>query len=154
MILTELIIFIINYCEYKNVNILGIWMRFNEMLLSVDEIGDKIADSIINYFSIQVNKDLVTRLIAYGLQFTVSDIEKKSNKLDNLNFVISGTFVKYSRNEIKNMIELNGGKNLSALSQKTNYLIAGDNFGVKKKEKAISFNIPVISESDLETMLK
>lgn len=124
-----------------------------EELLAVNEIGDKIATSLISFFKIQKNIAIIQRLVNYGLVFENIDIEKKSNKLTNLSFVISGTF-SLSRDDLRGFIESHGGKNVSALSAKTNYLIIGDNPGEKKKEKASQLNIAMISELDLKKMLE
>ena len=122
-------------------------------LLEVDEIGNKIATSLLDFFSKTKNSLILNRLVSYGLNFSVQIEDKKSNKLDGLRFVISGTF-SHSRDDLKKIIESNGGKNVNAISKKTNYLIAGDNFGLKKQQLALSFNIPIISESDFFKMIK
>ena len=122
-------------------------------MLLVDEVGDKIADSLISYFNKDKNQIIIDRLVNYGLIFEALEIENTSGKLNNLSFVISGTFSD-SRDYLKNIIQLNGGKNVSALSNKTDYLIAGENAGSKKTEKALSLKIPIISELDFKKMLE
>jgi DNA ligase (NAD+) len=138
---------------FKNIDTL-INASFDEIIF-VDEIGDKIADSIISYFSNKENLKLIERLKTSGLTFheNQSKTESNENKLRDLNFVISGTFTNYSREEIKNEIIINRGKVSSSLSSKTNYLLAGKNIGPKKEIKAIELNIKILSEKDFVKMI-
>ena len=138
---------------FKNIDTL-INASFDEIIF-VNEIGDKIADSIISYFSNKENLKLIERLKTSGLTFheNQSKTESNENKLRDLNFVISGTFTNYSREEIKNEIIINGGKVSSSLSSKTNYLLAGKNIGPKKEIKAIELNIKILSEKDFVKMI-
>ena len=138
---------------FKNIDAL-INASFDEIIF-VDEIGDKIADSIISYFANKENLKLIKRLKTSGLIFheNQSNNESNKNKLRDLNFVISGTFTNYSREEIKNEIIINGGKVSSSLSSKTNYLLAGKNIGPKKEIKAIELNIKILSEKDFVKMI-
>ena len=138
---------------FKNIDAL-INASFDEIIF-VDEIGDKIADSIISYFANKENLKLIKRLKTSGLIFheNQSNNESNKNKLSDLNFVISGTFTNYSREEIKNEIIINGGKVSSSLSSKTNYLLAGKNIGPKKEIKAIELNIKILSEKDFVKMI-
>ena len=124
-------------------------------LLNVEEIGNKIAESIIAFFSNVQNRELILRLKNYGIRFKIDEAAYSpvSNKLKGNSFVVSGVFTKYSRDRIKKIIEENGGKNASSISSKTNYLLAGDNMGPEKKKKAASLNIPVITEDDFLKML-
>jgi len=122
-------------------------------LLQVDEVGEKIADSIITYFSNEDNRSLISRLMNYGLQFNENNERIISKKLSGLIFVISGTF-EVSREYLKKIIDLNGGQYTSSLSRRTNYLVAGQNMGPKKREKALELKIPIISQIDLEKMLE
>ncbi|MCC8170756.1 MAG: NAD-dependent DNA ligase LigA [Parabacteroides sp.] len=126
-----------------------------ETLVETDEIGDRIARSIIDYFADEKNRELVTRLESYGLQMAVSEekLANRSDKLAGLTFVISGTFTKHSRDEYKAMIEQHGGKNSSAVSAKTNYILAGDNMGPAKLEKAQKLGVNIIREDDFLNML-
>ena len=126
-----------------------------ESITSVFEIGDKIALSINTYFSDQNNLDLVNRLKKHGLQFSMSE-EEISNvgKLSNLSIVVSGSFTNFSRDEIKDLIEKEGGRNISSISKKTSFLLAGDKIGPSKLEKAKKLNIEIISEIDFIEMLK
>ena len=121
--------------------------------IELDEIGDKIALSIIQYFSESENRELVDRLMKAGLQFEIVKKELNSNNLEGKNFVVSGVFEKFSRDEIKKMIEENGGKNVSSISSKTDFVLAGENMGPAKLEKASKLNISIISESDFLKML-
>src|SRR5690606_14006633 len=107
-------------------------------LTAIDEIGQRIAESIIEYFSNPEHIHQITLLKSYGLQFTAveNEITLQSEKLTGKTFVISGVFENYSREELKNIIESNGGKILSGISAKLNYLVAGDNMGPSKLEKA------------------
>ncbi|SBV96785.1 DNA ligase [uncultured Dysgonomonas sp.] len=127
-----------------------------EDLTQVDEIGDRIAQSIVKYFSNPNNLEVINKLRTFGLQFELSGsiIAQRTEKLKDLSIVISGTFEKYSRDEYKSMIEQNGGKNSGSISSKTNYVLAGDNMGPAKLEKAKSLGIPIINEDDFLKMLE
>ena len=120
-----------------------------EYLSSIDEIGDKTANSIVDFFKNDLNLDLVNRLISSGLNFTQVDLVNSSNSLSNLIFVISGVFENHSREELKSLIEKNGGKISSSISSKTNYLLAGKNIGPSKFNKANELGVPVINEVSL-----
>ncbi|KIO76276.1 DNA ligase [Pedobacter lusitanus] len=126
-----------------------------EELTAIDEIGGRIAESITEYFSKQAHIDQINLLKSYELQFETINtvITLDSDKLTGKTFVISGVFEQYSREELKDMIENNGGKILSGISAKLNYLLAGDNMGPSKLEKAQKLNVPLISENDLLEML-
>lgn len=119
-------------------------------LLKVDEIGDRIAISITEFFAESKHIDIINRLKIAGLQFenTEKDKEKESDILNGRIVVISGVFSKYSRDEIKDMVEVNGGKNAGSISSKTNYVVAGENMGPAKLEKAKQLNIPILSEDE------
>lgn len=120
-----------------------------EYLSSIDEIGDKTANSIVDFFKNDLNLDLVNRLISSGLNFTQVDLVNSSHSLSNLIFVISGVFENHSREELKSLIEKNGGKISSSISSKTNYLLAGKNIGPSKLNKANELGVPVINEVSL-----
>ncbi|MDH6356558.1 NAD-dependent DNA ligase LigA [Parabacteroides sp. PF5-9] len=126
-----------------------------EALTEVDEIGDRIAESVINYFSNDLNREMVSRLKEYGLQMAVSEelLANRSEKLKGVTIVISGTFSKYSRDEYKNMIEQHGGKNSGSVSGKTDYILAGDNMGPAKLEKAAKLGVKIIGEEEFLNML-
>ena len=139
--------------HYKNIDLL-MGASF-EQLTTVDEIGDKIAQSILNFFSLESNRELVDRLRSYGVQMALSEqeISVQSNVLNGKGFVVSGVFEVLSRNELKKSIEDHGGKVTGSISKKTTYVIAGDNMGPSKKAKAESLGIPIISEHDYLKMI-
>ena len=121
-----------------------------ETLIAVDEIGDKIAESVIEFSNDLSNIQLIERLKSYGLQLAISEEELKgqTNKLEGKTFVVSGVFQQMSRNELKKAIEDNGGKVSSSISKKTSFVVAGENMGPSKKVKAENLGVPVISEQD------
>lgn len=127
-----------------------------EELTAIDEIGERIALSIKEYFAKPEHLHQIELLKASGLQFEVveNEIALQSDKLTGKTFVISGVFEDYSREELKDLIESNGGKILSGISAKLNYLVAGDNMGPSKLEKAKKLNVPLISEQELLALLK
>ena len=120
-----------------------------EEMVAVDEVGEKIAESVDQYFKDPDNLMLITNLKSHGLQMEMDELPGSSVKLNGLSFVISGTFQDHSREEIKAMIEQHGGKNLSAISSNTNYLVAGDKIGPAKLKKAHNLKISIISEIEL-----
>lgn len=126
-----------------------------ESLKSVDEIGERIAISIREYFSNPLHITMVNRLKAAGLQWVNTEKEKEivSDILNGKSVVISGVFARYSRDEIKEMVEANGGKNAGSISSKTNYVVAGENMGPAKLEKARQLNIPILSEDEFLQMI-
>ena len=121
-----------------------------EELIKVDEIGDRIAQSIIDFSSDLGNIQLINRLKSYGLQleFSAAVLENQTNILENQIFVVSGVFYQLSRNELKKAIEDNGGKVSSSISKKTNFIVAGDNMGPSKLTKAQDLGVAIISEQD------
>lgn len=126
-----------------------------EELLQVDEIGERIADSIIEYFSKDKNIDLIAQLKQAGLQLAnLHEEQLLSEKLKGKAIVISGVFTQFSRDEIKHLVEQHGGKNVSSISGKTDYVVAGDNMGPAKLEKAVSLKIPILSETDFITLIQ
>ena len=125
-----------------------------DTLINVDEIGDKIANSIIEFFAQDENLEIVLKLKSLGLQFEIEESYKNiSSVLSGKSFVVSGVFKNFSRDELKKNIESNGGRISSSISSKTNYLVAGDNMGPKKKEKAEKLDIKIISESELSNLI-
>lgn len=124
-------------------------------LLQIDEIGERIAQSVVSFFADKQNQQVISRLKNYGVQMSINSdmLSDKTDKLKGLTFVISGVFEKYSREELKNIIEKNGAKAGSSISSKTHYIIAGNNMGPSKLEKAQQLNIPIISEFDFEKMV-
>ncbi len=126
-----------------------------EELTAVEEIGERIAQSLLDYFSNEANKMLVERLKVIGLKFEL-DAEKlhdRTDKLKGKSIVISGVFNKHSRDEYKAMIEKNGGKNVGSVSKATSFILAGENMGPAKLEKAQKLNIPLMSENDFLAIL-
>lgn len=121
-----------------------------EELLAIDEVGEIIAVSLHHYFSDPQNKAIIERLTTAGLQFSVSEAlhQNTTDKLKDLTFVISGVFALHSRDQYKEMIELNGGKNSGSISKKTSFVLAGDNMGPEKLKKAESLGVKMISEDD------
>ncbi|MCK9424265.1 MAG: NAD-dependent DNA ligase LigA [Bacteroidales bacterium] len=124
-------------------------------LTDVGEIGDKIAGSILNFFSDPKATALIDRLKLAGINFEMNPAlnPRKSYKLNGLTFVITGVFEKYSRDGLKKIIEENGGKNVGSISAKTSYVLAGSDMGPEKRKKAAKLKIPIISEDDFLRML-
>jgi len=121
-----------------------------EELIEVEEIGERIAQSVVSYFSDERNIEVVERLKSYGLQMSVSEdkLENKSNILSGMTIVISGTFSKHSRDEYKTIIEQNGGKNTGSVSAKTSFILAGENMGPEKLNKAEKLNVRIMNEDE------
>ena len=140
----------------KMVSIEAIETASLEVLTNIDEIGGKIAESVLTYFQNEQNVELINRLKAQGLCFELDQtvLSERSQKLEGLSIVISGTFEKYSRDELKDMIEKNGGKNVGSISKKTSYLLAGSNVGPSKMEKVEQLGIPIISEDEFLKMIE
>ena len=134
--------------HYKNIDRL---ISSNSIELeSVDEIGEKIASSVIEFFSDKENIEIINTLKSYGLQFKLIDNnnEHSSEKLTGKSIIISGIFDKYSRDEFKKLIELNGGKVSSSISKNTSFILAGSNMGPSKKQKAEALGIKIIREEE------
>ncbi|HLO58310.1 MAG TPA: NAD-dependent DNA ligase LigA [Bacteroidales bacterium] len=127
-----------------------------DALIQVGEIGDVIAGSVKEYFSNRLNREMVERLKAAGVQMTgvPKKIEKASEKLSGKNFVISGVFQNHSREEMQKLIEENGGKLLSSVSSNTHYVVAGEGMGPAKKEKAVKLGVKIISEEEIVAMIR
>jgi len=139
--------------HYKNIEALSQATLLD--LVLVDEIGERIAQSVIDFFENAENRIIIERLKQYGVQFEI--VEKvnlnATDKLAGKTFVVSGVFAQFSRDELKKAIEDNGGKVGSSISSKTDYVVAGDNMGPAKLEKASKLNILIISETDFMEML-
>lgn len=127
-----------------------------EELVSANEIGDRIAQSVVDYFADENNMAILVRLENAGLQMKVSEesLASRSDKLQGLTIVISGTFSSFSRDEYKNMIEQNGGKNVGSVSKKTSFILAGENVGPAKLEKASKLGVRIVSEGEFLKMLE
>ena len=127
-----------------------------EKLKNIDEIGEKIAQSIVDYFQNESNKQLVERLKSIGLQCALKEDDQalpRSNKLEGLSIVISGVFSKHSREEYKALIERHGGKNVGSISSKTSFILAGENMGPSKKEKAQQLGIKLMNEDEFLALI-
>ncbi|MEJ2585227.1 MAG: helix-hairpin-helix domain-containing protein, partial [Robiginitalea sp.] len=124
-------------------------------LMQVDEIGERIAQSVVDFFRDPIKRELVERLRSYGLQFEISQeqLAGQTELLKGATFVVSGVF-EMSRTELKKKIEDNGGKVASSVSSKTTYLVAGDKMGPSKRAKAENLGVPIISEQDFLGMLE
>lgn len=126
-----------------------------ESLMAVDEIGERIAQSVVDFFQNERNLEIISRLRSYGLQFELSadKLLNQTELLKGKTFVVSGVFESISRNDLKKMIEDNGGKVGSSISSKTSFLVAGDKMGPSKRTKAESLGVPIISEQDFLGMI-
>ncbi len=127
--------------------------KFDE-LLEAEEIGEKIAISIQQYFLDEGNQSIIERLRESGLQMEVIEKEAVSDTFNGMSFVVSGVFLSFSRDELKELIESNGGKNVSSISSKTDYVVAGENMGPSKLKKATDLGIKILSEDDFIKLLK
>ena len=136
-------------------NIEALEVATKEQLMAVDEIGEKIAQSVLTYFALPANRELISRLKEAGLQMERQEDEEgeQSDKLAGLSIVISGVFSHHSREEYKDMIEKHGGKNVGSISSKTSFILAGENMGPAKLEKAQKLGIKIINEDDFLQML-
>ncbi len=125
-------------------------------LIAVDEIGERIAKSVIDFFEDLGNTMMIERLKTYGLQLALSEekLKSQSDVLKGKVFVVSGVFSIYSRDELKSLIKDNGAKVSSSISSKTDYLVAGDNMGPSKRQKAESLGVPIISEVEFQEMIQ
>ena len=124
-----------------------------EQLLEAEEVGDKIADAILEYFADEKNIAIIERLRAAGLQFEEEAKVLHSNCLEGKNVVISGKFLDHSRDELKELIELHGGKNQSGVSANTDFIVAGENMGPAKLQKAEKLGVKILSESDFIALI-
>ena len=139
--------------HYKTID--ALMNSTEEELINVDEIGLKIAQSVKEFFNLEENHITIDRLRGYGIQLEIS-ADKLANQTDLLTgktFVVSGVFEKVSRNELKKLIEDNGAKVSGSISSKTSYVVAGENMGPSKLEKANSLNVPIISEDEFLSMI-
>jgi DNA ligase (NAD+) len=127
-----------------------------EQLVGVDEIGVRIADSVVSYFGKEPNRELVSRLKAAGLRMDVDEKLQvaRTEILSGKSIVISGVFLHHSRDEYKEMIEANGGKNVGSVSKSTSFILAGDNMGPSKLEKAKKMGVALVSEEEFLQMLQ
>jgi DNA ligase (NAD+) len=133
---------------YKNID--ALMAASEEELTAVDEIGERIAQSVVEFFHNEENREIISRLKSHGVQFELSaeKLENQTEKLKGQIFVVSGVFTKVSRDELKKLIEDNGGKVGSSVSSKTTFLVAGDKMGPSKRTKAETLGVQIISEDD------
>jgi DNA ligase (NAD+) len=123
-------------------------------LIAVDEIGDRITESVIDWFSKESNLEIISRLKNHQLQFVAeTNRDSVNQKLNGASFVVSGVFQSFSRDELKKLIETNGGRNISSISGKTDFVVAGENMGPVKKQKAEKLGVKIISEVELMMMI-
>ena len=140
--------------HFKNID--ALMNATAEELMEVEGIGEVIAASVISYFHNPVNREIVERLRTYGLQMSLSEsqLQGASDRLAGKSIVISGVFVHHSRDEYKQLIEQHGGKNVGSISGKTSFILAGDNMGPSKLEKARKLGIPIVSEDEFLQMVE
>ncbi|MGB1307644.1 MAG: NAD-dependent DNA ligase LigA [Oceanihabitans sp.] len=140
--------------HYKSID--AIANATTEELVNVDEIGIKIAESVVAFFAQEVNRNTIEKLRGFGVQLEVSaeKLANQTNKLENKTFVVSGVFETVSRTELKKLIEDNGGKVSSSISSKTSFIVAGDKMGPSKKEKAEKIGVPLITEQEFLQMIR
>jgi DNA ligase (NAD+) len=138
---------------FKNIEALEI--ATYDQLIAVDEIGDRIAQSVIRYFGDERNVEMLTRLKAHGLQMSLSEekLQAAGDALQGMTIVISGTFSKHSRDEYKSLIEQHGGKNTGSVSAKTSFILAGENMGPEKLKKAENLGVRLVNETDFLVMI-
>jgi DNA ligase (NAD+) len=124
--------------------------------MQVDEIGARIAESIIRYFADEKNREQIERLREAGIQLEMEelDLSEYTDKLAGKSIVISGVFTHHSRDEYKEIIEKNGGKNVGSISKKTSFILAGDNMGPAKLEKANKLGVPILNEEDFLKLIE
>jgi DNA ligase (NAD+) len=124
--------------------------------MQVDEIGARIAESIIRYFADEKNRTQIERLREAGIQLEMEeqDMSEYTDKLAGKSIVISGVFTHHSRDEYKEIIEKNGGKNVGSISKKTSFILAGDNMGPAKLEKANKLGVPIMNEDEFLELIK
>lgn len=140
--------------HFKNID--ALMNATAEELMEVEGIGEVIAASVISYFHNPVNREIVERLRTYGLQMSLSEsqLQGASDRLAGKSIVISGVFVHHSRDEYKQLIEQHGGKNVGSISGKTSFILAGDNMGPSKLEKARKLGIPIVNEDEFLEMVE
>jgi DNA ligase (NAD+) len=139
---------------YKNIN--DLMAASTEELMEVNEIGQRIAESVVTFFKEDKNREIIEQLKRYGLQFSLTDeqLQNQTDLLKGKTLVVSGVFENLERTELKKLIEDNGGKVSSSISSKTSYLVAGNNMGPSKRTKAESLGVPIISETDFMELIQ
>ncbi|NHF59315.1 NAD-dependent DNA ligase LigA [Flavobacteriaceae bacterium TP-CH-4] len=138
---------------YRNID--ALMAATVEELTTVNEIGERIAESVVEFFQNENNRIIIERLKDYGIQFSLSEsqLQNQTDKLKGLTIVVSGVFETIGRTELKKLIEDNGGKVGSSISSKTSYLVAGDKMGPSKRAKAENLDIPIVSEQEFLAMI-
>ncbi len=139
---------------YKNIN--DLMAASSEELMEVNEIGQRIAESVVSFFKENKNREIIEELKRYGLQFSLTEeqLQNQTDLLKGKTLVVSGVFENLERTELKKLIEDNGGKVSSSISSKTSYLVAGNNMGPSKRTKAESLGVPIISEADFMELIQ
>jgi DNA ligase (NAD+) len=139
---------------YKNID--ALMAASSEELMQVNEIGQRIAESVVSFFQEEKNLQIIDQLKQYGVQFSLTEeqLQNQTELLKGKTLVVSGVFENIERTELKKLIEDNGGKVSSSISSKTSYLVAGNNMGPSKRAKAESLGVPIISESDFMNLIK
>jgi DNA ligase (NAD+) len=137
--------------HFKNYDALSIASA--EELITVDEIGSRIADSVVAYFSNEENRVMLEKFRQHGLQMQIIEKEGLTNKFESKIFVVSGVFTSFSRDELKELIETNGGKNASSISKKTDFVVAGENMGPSKLQKATGLGVAILTEDEFIKLL-
>lgn len=139
---------------YKNID--ALMEATPESLMQVNEIGQRIAESVVSFFHEEKNREIIAELRQHGLKFSLSEdqLQNQSDLLKGKTLVVSGVFENLERTELKKLIEDNGGKVSSSISAKTSYLVAGNNMGPSKRNKAETLGVPIISESDFLNLIK
>ncbi|HNU59478.1 MAG TPA: helix-hairpin-helix domain-containing protein, partial [Aquaticitalea sp.] len=140
--------------HYKSIEALQKATMLN--LVTVDEIGVKIAESVVEFFASEKNRNIIERLKSFGVQLELDSklLANQTDKLKGKVFVVSGVFESLSRDELKKLIEENGGKVSGSISSKTNFIVAGENMGPSKKEKADLLGVPIIDENKFKELIK
>jgi DNA ligase (NAD+) len=137
--------------HYKSIDALA--RATMEELVEVEEIGQRIAQSVVEFFSREDNRALVSRLQQAGLQFAMEEKESAGNQLEGLKVVVSGVFTNYSRSELKELIEAHGGTNVSSVSAKTDFILAGEGMGPSKLAKAEKLGVRIVHEDEFSQMI-
>ena len=139
---------------YKNID--ALMDAGPESLMQVNEIGQRIAESVVSFFKEEKNREIIEQLRGHGVKFSLSEeqLENQTDLLKGKTLVVSGVFENLERTELKKLIEDNGGKVSSSISSKTSYLVAGNNMGPSKRSKAENLGVPIISESDFLNLIK
>jgi len=139
---------------YKNID--ALMAASSQELMEINEIGQRIAESVVSFFKEDKNREIIDQLKRYGLQFSLTEeqLQNQTDLLKGKTLVVSGVFENLERSELKKLIEDNGGKVSSSISSKTSYLVAGNNMGPSKRSKAESLGVPIISETDFMELIQ